>query len=233
MTQWQVFWNQLITKGAWHEVLRGLRATVLIAVIGLLIGTVLGTVIALIKVMPRYRRSVRVLARVCDLYVGLFRGTPMVVQLLIGYWVLIPALGIVVSDATWVAAVIFGLNSGAYVSEMMRAGIRSVDPGQLEAGRALGLPYRTAMIRIVIPQSVKNILPTLGNEFIALIKETSVVSMIAVVDLTRAFENIGAAKYQYVIPYLMLALIYLVMVLGISGLVKLLEGRMNRNERHA
>ena len=207
--------------------------TIEIAVLGLVIGILLGTLIALVKVMPKTNIFVKILNVICDIYVGFFRGTPIVVQLLIGYYVLLPALGIVVSDAVIVAIAIFGLNSGAYVSEIMRAGIQSVDSGQLEAGRAVGLPYWTAMLKIVIPQSIKNILPTLGNEFIVLIKETSVVSFIAVVDITKAFRAIGDANYEYVIPYLILAAVYLVLVMLITVGIRIMERRFKRNERTA
>ena len=156
----------------------------------------------------------------------------MVVQLLIGYFVLLPALGISL-DGVIVAIIIFGMNSGAYVSEIMRAGINSVDPGQLEAGRAVGLPFWTAMLKIVIPQSIKNILPTLGNEFIVLVKETSIVSFIAVVDVTKAFKSIADANYEYLIPYIMLAIVYLVVVMIITLGIKLMERRLKRNERKA
>ncbi|MBO7293750.1 MAG: amino acid ABC transporter permease [Clostridia bacterium] len=230
MTAWNVFYDQFITKGGYETALSGLLVTIEIAVLGLFIGIVLGTLIALVKVMPKTNPIARILDAVCTVYVGFFRGTPMVVQLLIGYFVLIPALGLA-SNGLFVAITIFGLNSGAYVSEIMRAGILSVDGGQLEAGRAVGLPFWTAMLKIVIPQSVKNILPTLGNEFIVLIKETSVVSFIAVVDITKAFRAIGDANYEYVIPYLMLALVYLVLVMGISVGVKAMERRMAKNER--
>ena len=229
---WNNFYAQFILKGGYKTALQGLLATVEIAVAGLVIGIILGTLIALVKVMPKYKVFPRILSGVCDVYVGFFRGTPMVVQLLLGYYVLLPALGIA-SDALMVAIIIFGLNSGAYVSEIMRAGIQSVDGGQLEAGRAVGLPYWTAMAKIVIPQSIKNILPTLGNEFIVLIKETSVVSFIAVTDITKAFRAIGDANYEYVIPYVMLALIYLVLVLLITLGIKLMERRLKRNERNA
>lgn len=231
MNAWNSFIEQFITKGGYRTALQGLLATVEIAVLGLVIGVILGTVIALIKVMPKGNLIVRILNVVCDIYVGFFRGTPMVVQLLVGYYVLLPMLGIVVSDAIVVAIVVFGLNSGAYVSEIMRAGIQSVDGGQLEAGRAVGLPFWTAMLKIVIPQSVKNILPTLGNEFIVLIKETSVVSFIAVTDLTKAFRAIGDANYEYLVPYLMLALVYLVLVIIITIGIKAMERRLKRNER--
>ena len=232
ITAWEGFYSQMITKGGYKTALQGLLATVEIAVLGLIIGIILGTVIALVKVMPKYNPFVKLMSVVCDVYVGFFRGTPMVVQLLLGYYVILPMLGIT-SNALVVAIVIFGLNSGAYVSEIMRAGIQSVDSGQLEAGRAVGLPYRTAMLKIVIPQSIKNILPTLGNEFIVLIKETSVVSFIAVTDLTKAFRAIGDANYEYIIPYIMLALAYLVLVLIITWLIKLMERRLNRSERRS
>lgn len=220
----------MILKGGYKTALQGLLTTVEIAVLGLIIGILLGTLIALCKVMPKYKLPARILSWVCNVYVAFFRGTPMVVQLLLGYFVLLPMLGII-ADGILVAIVIFGLNSGAYVSEIMRAGIQSVDRGQLEAGRAVGLPYWTAMLKIVIPQSIKNILPTLGNEFIVLIKETSIVSFIAVVDLTKAFKAIGDATYEYIIPYVMLALVYLILVLGITALIKRMERRLNRNER--
>ena len=227
---WNLFYRQFITYNGCKTVLNGLLATVEIAVFGLAIGIVIGTLIAVVKVMPKYKVLPRVLDKICTVYVAFFRGTPMVVQLLLGYFVLLPALGIP-ADGVAVAITIFGLNSGAYVSEIMRGGINSVDKGQLEAGRALGLTYATAMLKIVIPQSVKNILPTLGNEFISLVKETSVVSFIAVTDLTKAFRAIGDANYEYIIPYLMLAAVYLVIVLLITWGIKVMERRLKRNER--
>ena len=130
-----------------------------------------------------------------------------------------------------VAMVVFGLNSGAYISEIMRSGIQSVDPGQLEAGRAVGLGFGPAMIRIVIPQAVKNILPTLGNEFISLIKETSVVSFVGATDLYVAFNYIGSNSYEFMIPYLVMALIYIVMVLLISLGIKLMERSLRKSDR--
>ena len=225
-----LFIEQFITKGGYKTVLQGLLVTGEIAVFGLLIGILLGTLIAVVKVMPKYKLIPKILDAVCNVYVAFFRGTPMVVQLLIGYYVLFPALNIVM-DAVVVAILIFGLNSGAYVSEIMRSGIQSVDVGQLEAARALGLPYSTSMLKVVIPQSIKNILPTLGNEFIVLVKDTSIVSFIAVVDLTKAFRQIGDATYEYVIPYLMLALIYLVIVLVITFGIRVMERRLKRSER--
>ena len=127
--------------------------------------------------------------------------------------------------------IVFGMNSGAYISEIMRSGIQSVDNGQMEAGRAVGLSFGTSMIKIVIPQAVKNILPTLGNEFIALIKETSVVSFIAVADLYMAFNYIGTNSYEFMVPYLVMALIYIVLVLIITLLVRILERSLKKSDR--
>ena len=228
---WNEFIKQFITLKGYENVLNGVWVTLRIAIFGLLIGVIIGTLIAVVRVMPKYKRLPRVLDKLCVCYIELFRGTPMVVQLLIGYWVLLPALGITVDSGVPVAIIVFGLNSGAYVSEIMRGGIQSVDPGQMEAGRALGLTYATTMLKIVVPQAIKNILPTLGNEFIVLIKETSIVSFIAVTDLYKSFKQLGDPTYDYTMPYLMLAATYLIMVLLISWGVRALERRMKKSER--
>lgn len=228
---WNEFIKQFITQRGYENVLNGLWATVQIAILGLLIGILVGTLIAVVRVMPKYKLLPRILDKICICYITLFRGTPMVVQLLIGYWVLLPALGITVDSGIPVAVFVFGLNSGAYVSEIMRGGINSVDIGQMEAGRALGLTYATTMLKVVVPQATKNILPTLGNEFIVLIKETSIVSFIAVTDLYKSFKQLGDPTYDYTMPYLMLALTYLVMVLLISWGIKVLEAKMKKSER--
>ena len=227
------FIKQFITNKGYKSVLDGLLKTVEIAVIGLIIGIVIGTIIGIIRVMPKYKRLPRILDKICVCYLELFRGTPIVVQLLIGYWVLLPALNISVNSGVPVAIIVFGLNSGAYVSEIMRGGINSVDAGQLEAARAVGLPYSVAMLKIVVPQAIKNILPTLGNEFIVLVKETSVVSFVAVTDLYKSFKQLGDPTYNYIVPYLMLALTYLVMVLIISFGVKALEKKFKKSERRS
>lgn len=230
MSKWDLFYEQFVTYNGYKTVLKGLLVTVEVAVAGLVIGIIIGTLIAITRVVPKYKVLPRVLNRISDVYVGFFRGTPMVVQLLLGYFVLLPALHVQMSNVV-VSIIIFGLNSGAYVSEIMRSGIQSVDVGQLEAARALGMPYAASMVKIVIPQAVKNILPTLGNEFIVLIKETSVLSFIAVVDLTKAFREIGDANYEYVIPYLILAAVYLVLIVLITVGIRLLERRMKRSDR--
>ena len=204
--------------------------TLLIAICGLIIGIVIGTLIATVRVIPKYKTLPRVLNHICSFYVALFRGTPMVVQLLIFYYVLLPIFGVKITGVQ-VSMVVFGLNSGAYISEIMRSGIQSVDPGQMEAGRAVGLSYGTTMMKIVIPQAVKNILPTLGNEFIALIKETSVVSFVGATDLYVAFNYIGSNSYEFMVPYLVMALIYIVLVLIITLGIKTMERSLRRSDR--
>ena len=230
--EWELFYRKFITYNGYENVLNGLWITVQIAVLGLIIGIIIGMVIAIIKMVPKDRTAPKIFSFICDLYIGFFRGTPIVVQLLIGYFVLMPSLGLNLPNVA-VAIAVFGMNSGAYVSEIMRSGIQAVDPGQLEAARALGLNYPTSMIKVVIPQAIKNIMPTLGNEFISLIKETSVVSFIAIIDLTKAFRQIGDSNYEYIIPYLILAAVYLVLVYIISQLVKLLERRLKKVDRNS
>ena len=229
LKKWNKFIDVFIGEEGYKMVLEGLGNTLLIAVLGLLIGIVIGTVIATVKVMPKYKKLPRALDKICDVYVAFFRGTPIVVQLLLGYYVILPLLGIKMQPE-YACVLIFGLNSGAYASEIMRAGITSVDKGQLEAARALGMGYWVSMLKVVLPQAIKNILPTLGNEFISLIKETSVVSFVAATDIYKAFNKIGGQNYEYIVPYLVMALIYIVLVLGITGLLKLMERRLKQGD---
>jgi len=224
------FVDVFVNQNGYVKVLEGLQNTLLIAVIGLLIGIAIGTIIAVIRVIPKYKVFPRILNGICSLYVGLFRGTPIVVQLLVFYYVMLPLLGLKMSSVN-VAIIVFGLNSGAYISEIMRSGILSVDHGQMEAGRAVGLGYWTTMLKIVIPQAVKNILPTMGNEFIALIKETSVVSFVGATDLYIAFNMIGSNSYEFMVPYLVMALIYIVLVLLISLGIKWMERSLRKSDR--
>lgn len=212
------------------DILAGLSNTLKIAVVGLIIGIVIGTLIAIVRVLPKYKLLPKILNGICSVYVGFFRGTPIVVQLLLAYFVILPLMGLNIPSVP-VAILVFGLNSGAYISEIMRGGIQSVDSGQMEGGRSLGLGFGTTMIKIVIPQAVKNILPTLGNEFIALIKETSVVSFIGALDIYVAFRKIGTNNYEFMIPYLAMALIYIVLVLGVSLLIKLMERSLRKSDR--
>lgn len=226
----ETFIEVFINQNGYSRVLEGLQNTLLIAVSGLIIGIIIGTLIATVRVIPKYKTLPKVLNAICDFYVGLFRGTPIVVQLLIFYYVLLPLLGIRMNGVE-VSMLVFGLNSGAYVSETMRSGIQSVDPGQMEAGRAVGLSFGTTMMKIVIPQAIKNILPTLGNEFISLIKETSVVSFVGALDLYVAFNNIGTNSYEFMVPYIVMAFIYIVLVLIISLGIKIMERSLGKSDR--
>lgn len=224
------FWEIFYEYDGYTKVITGLQNTLYIAVVGLAIGIIIGTIIAAVEVFPKYKRLPKVLSAICRFYVGLFRGTPVVVQLLVAYYVVLPLLGINM-PALNVCVLVFGLNSGAYVSEIMRGGIMSVDPGQMEAGRAVGLSYSVTMMKIVVPQAVKNILPTLGNELIALIKETSVVSFVGAADLYVAFSYIGTNSYEFMVPYLVMALIYIVLVMLIAMLIKTMERSLRKSDR--
>ena len=224
------FLDIMIDNGGYNKVLEGLKNTLLIALVGLAVGIIIGTLIATVRVVPKYKRLPRVLNGIASFYVGFFRGTPMVVQLLLFYYVLLPLLG-VKSSGVQVSMIVFGLNSGAYISEIMRGGIMSVDRGQMEAGRALGLSFSVSMMEIVIPQAVKNILPSLGNELIALIKETSVVSFVGAADLYVAFNYIGTNSYEFMVPYLAMAIIYIVIVMLITLGIKLMERGLAKSDR--
>lgn len=231
MDKWNAFYKFFITDEGYLDTLIGLGNTVLVAVSGLVIGVLIGIIIAVIKLLPVKNNGITVLKKAADIYVAFFRGTPIVVQLLLMYFVILPAIGLVNIPALVVGMIAFGLNSGAYVSEMMRGGILSVDSGQTEAGRTLGLSYYQTMKLIVLPQAIKNIIPMIGNEFIVLIKETSVLSFITILDLTKSFKQIGDANYEYIVPYLMLALAYLLLVFGISFIVKKIERRLRQSDR--
>ena len=226
------FLDVFINSNGYTQVLTGLKNTVIIAVLGLVIGIVIGTLIATVRVVPKYKTLPRVLNGICSVYVSFFRGTPMVAQLLLFYYVMLPLIGVNMSGVK-VSVIVFGLNSGAYISEIMRSGLQSVDGGQMEAGRAVGLSFATTMMKIVIPQAVKNILPTLGNEFIALIKETSVVSFVGATDLYVAFNYIGTNSYEFMVPYLVMAIIYILMILVISLGIKLMERGLKRSDRRS
>ena len=226
----QRFIDVFIGKQAYLLVLEGLQNTLIIAITGLIIGIIIGTLIAIVRIIPKYKLLPRILNSICNIYVETFRGTPIVVQLLIFYYVLLPLMGVRM-DGLHVAMLVFGLNSGAYISEIMRSGILSVDGGQMEAGRAVGLSFSTTMMKIVIPQAIKNILPTLGNEFIALIKETSVVSFVGATDLYLVFNRIGSSSYEFMVPYIVMAFIYIILVLIISAGIKLMERSLRKSDR--
>lgn len=224
----ETFFKYLFDYGNYKTVLLGLRNTLVIAVCGLLIGIVIGSFVAALKVGGTRNKVVRWFSYVGDAYTGLFRGTPIIVQLIIFHFIIFRGSGI---NTLLEAVIVFGLNSGAYVAEIMRGGILSVDIGQLEAGRTLGLSYTTTMLKVVIPQAIKNVVPTLGNELIALTKDTSVAGYVATMDLNAAFTAIAGATYDYLVPYLFLALVYLVLVILITILIRFVERRLRKSER--
>ncbi len=190
------------------------------------LGCVLGIIVALVKYTHKKYDKLKIGAKICDLYLAVFRGTPVYVQLLIMYLIVLVAV-----PDMWVAILTFGINSGAYVAEIIRGGLESVDDGQLEAGSSLGLSKFQVLIHIVLPQAIRRALPPFCNEFIALIKETSIVGTIGVVDLTKVAANITARTYEAFAPYLITAAMYLAIVLLLTWLLKLLERRLARSDR--
>ena len=220
--------NNSFSKGNLKAILNGLRITVVISVFGFIIGLLLGLVTCLVEGLRSQNSFVLGVKQVFKAYVSVCRGTPTVVQLLIIYFIVFATYR---GPEIIIAILAFGLNSGAYIAEILRGGINSVPVGQMEAGRSLGLPYSRVMIKVVFPQAIKNCLPSLGNEFITLIKETSVASFIAIIDLTNAMKHIADASYDYTLVYLVMGVIYFTIVLGISYLLKLLERSLNKNAR--
>ena len=228
MSNIEIFWTRFTSPGHFQNFLTGLRNTLEIAVIGFLIGLFLGCLLSTVQIIPSKNPFVTVLKRIIDVYVAVFRGTPMVVQLLLFHFAIFALVKI---PPVIEAAAIFGLNSAAYMTEIIRGGINSVDKGQMEAGRALGLSFSTSMVRVVIPQAIKNVVPTLGNELISLLKETSIVSMIALLDLTKAFKNIAESTYEYFVPYIGLAIVYLFIVIVLTVIINLIERRLRRSDK--
>jgi len=207
---------------------RGLAVTLEITFFALLIGVVLGFILAIIRSTCDKTGKLKILNMIAKLYITIIRGTPVVLQLLILYFVIFASVNI---NKVVVAAIAFGLNSGAYVAEIVRSGIMAVDEGQFEAGRSLGFNYFQTMCYIVLPQAIKNILPALGNEFIVLLKETSVSGYIAIQDLTKGGDIIRSQTFEPFLPLIAVAIIYLVMVIIFQKLVDLLERRLRKNER--
>ncbi|MCQ2439788.1 MAG: amino acid ABC transporter permease [Oscillospiraceae bacterium] len=228
------FIQTFITADRWKTLLKGLGVTLEITLLSLLIGVMLGVLVAVIRSsydqMAAQKKSnglLSVLNGLCKLYLTVIRGTPVMVQLLIMYFVILANS----TNTVLTAVLTFGINSGAYVAEIVRSGIMSIDAGQMEAGRSLGLNYVQTMWHIIIPQAVKNILPALGNEFIALLKETSIVNVIGMKDITKWAINVQGRTYQAFMPFIGIALVYLVMVIILSKLVNLLERRLRSSER--
>lgn len=208
----------------------GLRNTAIITLGALCIGIVIGALVAIIKYCGEGNPAMKPLCVLCDIYTTVIRGIPVVVLLLIFYFVIMKSAS-GVSGGIAVGIVTFGINSGAYVAELVRSGIAAVDPGQMEAGRSLGLSRLQSAWHIVLPQAMKNILPAIGNEMIALLKETAVAGYVAVQDLTRAGNLIRNNTYDSFNPLMLVAVVYLVLVIGMTQLLGLLERRLRRSDK--
>lgn len=218
-----LFYKTVIYDNRYKYILEGLFNTIIIAFFAVIIGVIIGTIVALIRNNYDQNQKFKLLNHLCKLYVHIIRGTPIILQLMIIYYVIFKSVNI---DIIIVSIIAFGINSGAYVSEIIRAGINSIPKGQSEAGYSLGLKYAQIMQHIVLPQAIKNVLPALGNEFITLLKETSVGAYIGVVELTKASDIIASRTYDYFFPLLIIAIIYLIMTIGLSKLITKLERKL-------
>ncbi len=225
-------YTNFIADDRWLYIISGLQNTVGITFFALIMGTLIGAFVAMVRVTRDKSDNpgivIKILNGICKFYLTVVRGTPAMIQLLIMYFVVFT----VVDPGKFIVAVItFGINSGAYLAEIFRGGIMSIDAGQMEAGRSLGLSYRTTMGKILLPQAIKNVLPSLGNEFITLLKETSIVGYIALRDITKGADIIRSQTYDPFPPLLAAALVYLVLVVVIQKGVYTLERRLAQSDR--
>ena len=223
----QDFHLNFIADERWRYIVNGLGVTLKVTFFAVLIGIVLGFLVAIVRSTYENTGRLKLLNAVCSVYLTVIRGTPVVIQLMITYFVIFGNFDI---SKVVTAVLAFGINSGAYVAEIFRSGIMSIDRGQFEAGRSLGFTYGQTMWYIIMPQAFKNVLPTLGNEFIVLLKETSVAGYIALQDLTKAGDIIRSRTFNAYMPLLAVALIYLIMVMVFTKLVQLLERRLRKSE---
>ena len=240
MENGNTFWSGLMDQiqfnfmenSRWQFILTGLKNTITIALLSVLVGIILGFLIAIVRSSHDKTTNPNIILRLlnflCHIYLTIIRGTPTMVQLLIVYYVIFASVNI---DKILVAVIAFGINSGAYVAEIIRSGIMSIDEGQTEAGRSLGLNFTQTMWLIILPQALKNVLPALGNEFIVLLKETSISGYIGLMDLTRGGDIIRSQTYEALFPLLMVAVIYLILVGIMSFLVSRVERRLRISER--
>ncbi len=219
----QSFYDTIIAGDRWILLFEGLGTTLLIAITAIAIGTVLGAIFAIMKISKN-----SFIRGIATLYTTVIRGIPLATQLMIFYFVIFAPLGL---DRLLVAILAYGINSGAYCTEIFRAGIQGVDIGQMEAGRSLGLTRRQTLIKIIFPQAAKAVLPTYTSEFIVLVKETSIVSFIAVMDLTKAGDMIRNATYNAWFPLISCAVLYLIMTLGLTKIFAALEKKMAKSDR--
>lgn len=223
----EALYDNLIAENRWQYIVDGLFTTLQITFFAVIIGIILGFIVAIIRATYEKTHKLKILNAICQVYLTVFRGTPVVVQLLIMYYVIF----ISVKSKLLVASLAFGINSGAYVAEIIRGGIQSIDEGQFEGGSSLGFNYSQTMIYIILPQVLKNVLPSLANEFIVLLKETSVSGYIAMQDLTKGGDIIRSHTYNAMVPLFIVAAIYLAMVMLFSYLIRILERRLRNSER--
>ena len=223
---WDNFYQTIIYDNRYLYILEGLFNTLLIALFAVIIGIVIGVLVALIRNNYDRNNKFKLLNKIACLYVNVIRGTPQILQLMIIYYII---FGTVDINIVFVGILAFGINSGAYVSEIIRAGIESIDNGQLEAGYSLGLNYSKVMRYIILPQAIKNILPALGNEFITLLKDTSVGAYIGIVELTKASDIIASRTYDYFFPLIIVAIIYLILTIGLSKLISMMERKLSND----
>lgn len=228
MTGWLGKYAETIIDSGYYKLLiEGLTNTLIITLGALLIGVIIGTVISVIKYFAEDIPALKPITLICDLYITIIRGIPVVVLLLIFYFIIFASS----DNGVMVAIITFGINSGAYMAELIRGGIQAVDKGQMEAGRSLGMSKLQTMYKIIFPQAVRYILPAIGNEMIALLKETSVAGYVAVRDITKAGDQVRNITYDAVNPLLTVALTYLAMVVILTALLSLLEKRLAKSDK--
>ena len=218
------FYQSVIYDGRWKFILEGLKNTCLIALGAVVLGVIIGSIIALIKNYHDHNNKLKVLNALAKAYTNIIRGTPSTLQLMIIYYIIFGSVDV---NIVLVGVLAFGINSGAYVAEIIRAGVNSIDKGQMEAGYALGLSYKQIIFSIIFPQAIKNVLPALGNEFITLVKETSIGAYIGIVELTKASDIIASRTYDYFFPLILIALIYLTITFILTKLISRMEVRLN------
>lgn len=217
------FYKTIIYDNRYQYIIEGIFNTLIIAFFAVIIGLLIGLLIGIVNSYNKETGKLKILNKLLNLYVTIIRGTPVVLQLMIIYYVIFRSVDI---NVLLVGIIAFSINSGAYVSEIVRAGIESVDVGQKEAAYAIGFNFSKTMTHIILPQALKNILPALGNEFITLLKETSVAGYIGIVELTKASDIIASRTYNYFFPLTVSALIYLCLTLGLKHLLSKLESRL-------
>ena len=219
------FYNSVIFENRYEMILSGLENTIILSFGALILGIVIGFLISIIRYTNRQTGKLKIINSICKIYVSIIRGTPSVLQLMIMYYIIFKTSDI---NSIIIGMLAFGINSGAYCSEILRSGFECVDDGQLEAGLALGLTFNQTLRTIIIPQAVRIALPSLGNEFITLVKETAIAGYIGIMDLTKASDTIASRTYDYFFPLILIAIIYLIITGLLSKLMKSLERKLDK-----